>query len=53
MLALKLFETGRLTAGQAARIAGLTKRTFLEAASRGGVPVANYPASELASEILW
>jgi predicted HTH domain antitoxin len=53
MLAVKLFEVGRLSLGQAAKVAAMTKRSFLDALSRLGVPVANYPASELAEEIAW
>lgn len=53
MLAVKLFETGRLTAGQGARVANLTKRSFLDALAQFGVPVANYPASQLADELAW
>jgi len=53
MLAVKLFETGRLSLGQAARVAAMTKRSFLDALALNGVPVTNYPASELAEEIAW
>jgi predicted HTH domain antitoxin len=53
MLAVKLFEMGRLSLGQAARVAAMTKRSFLDALARIGVPLTNYPASELAEEIAW
>lgn len=53
LLAVKLFETGRLSAGQAAQVADLTKRSFLEVLSRFGVPVTNYPAADLAEELAW
>jgi predicted HTH domain antitoxin len=46
-LALKLFEIGRLSAGQAAELAGYSKRTFLELLGRDGIPVMNFPAAEL------
>jgi predicted HTH domain antitoxin len=53
MLAVKLFETGRLSMGQAAQVASMTKRSFLDILSSLGTPVVNYPASELAEEIAW
>lgn len=53
MLAVKLFETGRLSFGQAAKVALLTKRGFLAALSQFGVPAANYPTSQLADELAW
>jgi len=53
LLGVKLFETGHLSLGQAARMAVMRKRGFVEAASRQGVAVVNYPASELAEETAW
>jgi predicted HTH domain antitoxin len=53
LLAMKLFETGHLSLGQAACMASLSMRGFLETASRQGVAVVNYPASELAEETAW
>ncbi len=50
LLAVKLYEVGRVSAGQAAKLAGLSKRAFLEALGRYGVPVFNYPAEELRRE---
>jgi predicted HTH domain antitoxin len=50
LLMIKLYETGRLSAGQAARLAGYTKRTFLELLGKFGVPVFDYSAAELAEE---
>lgn len=51
LLAIKLFETGRLTLGQAAKMAGYSKRTFMELTGRQGVPVFDYPAGDLAQEV--
>lgn len=51
LLALKTFELGRASLGQAARIAGLSKRAFMELLGRYGVPVFNYPAEELQDEV--
>ena len=51
MLALKLFERGRLSAGQAAQLAGFSKGAFLEMAGRYGVPVFNYSVEDLSKEL--
>jgi len=51
LLTIKLFETGRLSLGQAARMAGHSKRAFLEILPKAGVPVFDHPASELQDEI--
>lgn len=51
LLAIKLFEMGRLTMGQAARLAGLSKRAFMELLGRYNVPVFAYPPEELREEM--
>ena len=51
LLTIKLFETGRLSLGQAAQLAGHSKRAFLEILTKAGVPVFDYPASELQDEL--
>ena len=51
LLAVKLFETGKLSIGQVAKLAGYSKRTFIELVSKMGVPVINYPAEDLEREI--
>ncbi len=53
MMALKFFELGRLSLGQAAEVAGYTKRAFIDVLGLYGIPVADYPASELANEVAW
>ena len=50
LLTIKLFETGRLSLGQAARLAGHSKRAFVELLGKLGVPVFDYPAQELEEE---
>lgn len=50
-LASRLYEQGKLSLGQAAQIAGLTKRTFTELLGRYKVSVFNYPAADLDSDI--
>jgi predicted HTH domain antitoxin len=49
-LAAKLFEAGKLTMGQAAELAGLTKSSFAEILSDYGVSIVNYPVSEMKSD---
>ncbi len=51
--ALKFFELGRLSLGQAAEVAGYSKRAFIDVLGQYGIPVADYPASELATELAW
>ena len=51
LLASKLYEQGRLSLGQAAELAGYSKRTFMELLAKYGVPIFNYDASELADDV--
>ena len=51
LLMVKLFETGRLTLGQAAKLAGYSKPTFIELLGKLGVPVIDYPAEDLEQEM--
>jgi predicted HTH domain antitoxin len=51
LLALKFFELGRLTSGQAAEMCGMNRVDFLVEASRAGVAVADLDGQELAGEI--
>lgn len=53
MSAIKLFETSRLTLGQAARFAGYSKSGFIDVLGHHGVAVVDYPAGELIGEIDW
>lgn len=50
-LAAKLFEAGRLSCGQAAELAGYSKRTFMELLSKQGIAVLDYPADELTDDL--
>lgn len=50
-LAVKLYELGRLSIGQAARLAGYSKRTFMELLGKHGVPVVAYLPEELKEEV--
>ena len=51
VLAAKLFELGRLSLGQAARMAGYSRPTFMELLGRMQIPVFNYPAEDLEREM--
>ncbi len=51
LVATRLYEQGKLSLGQAAEIAGLTKRTFAELLGRYNVSIFNYPASELSRDV--
>lgn len=51
LLATKLYEQGKLSLGQAAELAGYSKRTFIELLCRYNIPVFNYDAYELVNDI--
>jgi len=53
MLALKLYEKGRLTLGQAARTAGYSKRAFIDFLGREGVSILDSDPAEPAKETDW
>jgi predicted HTH domain antitoxin len=53
MLALKLYEKRRLTLGQAAHVAGFSKRAFVDVLGNEGVAVLDSDPSELTSETDW
>ena len=50
LLALKYFELGELSSGQAAQMCGLGRVQFLEEAARCGVPAVELPDEELKQE---
>ena len=51
LVATRLYEHGKLSLGQAAEVAGLTKRTFAELLGKYNVSIFNYPASDLARDV--
>lgn len=51
LLMIKLFEIGRLSLGQAAKLAGYSKRAFMELLGKFGVAVFDYPADDLQQEM--
>ena len=52
VLAAQLYEMGKLSLGQAADLAGYSKRTFMELLGGYGVSVFNYPIDDLDNDIL-
>ena len=50
MLALKLFEVGRLSSGKAGKLCDMGRVEFLLAAGRAGVPVVTLDEDELSAE---
>ena len=50
-LSMKLFEIGRLSCGQAAELAGYSKRTYMELLGKHGMAAIDYPASELEDDL--
>ena len=51
LIASRLYEQGKLSLGQAAEVAGLTKRTFDELLGRYDVSLFNFPASDLSKDV--
>jgi predicted HTH domain antitoxin len=50
-LSMKLFDIGRLSCGQAAELAGYSKRTYMELLDKHRVSAIDYPASELLDDL--
>lgn len=50
-LAVKLYEVGKVSLGQAASMAGFSKRAFMEVLGHHKVPVFAYSPDELREEI--
>lgn len=51
LLAVKLFELGKLTSGKAAELAGIPRAAFLHLLSRYDVPAINLQDEEIDHEI--
>lgn len=51
LVATRLYEQGKLSLGQAAEIAGLTKRTFAELLGKYNVSIFNYSALDLSRDV--
>jgi predicted HTH domain antitoxin len=51
IVASQLYQQGKLSLGQAAELAGLTKRTFAELLESYDVSIFNYPSSDLSRDV--
>lgn len=51
ILAAKLFDLGELSSGQAAKMAGITRREFLESVGKYGVSIFQYDAEEFKEDL--
>ncbi len=51
MAALKMYELGKISAGKAGELAGLSRPQFLEACGMYRVSIFNYPPEEVESEL--
>ncbi len=51
LVSTRLYEQGKLSLGQAAEVASLTKRTFAELLGSYGVSIFNFPAPDLSRDV--
>jgi predicted HTH domain antitoxin len=51
-MAANLYQMGKLSIGQAAELAGYSKRAFMEIIGNYGVSIFNYSESDLENDIL-
>lgn len=51
LLAVKLYEAERVSIGQAAKLAGYSKRAFIEILGKHNIKVINYSPAELREEL--
>lgn len=51
LVSTQLYEQGKLSLGQAAEVAGLSKRTFAELLGSYNVSIVNFPASDLSKDV--
>lgn len=51
LVSTQLYEQGKLSLGQAAEVAGLTKRTFAELLGSYNVSIFNFPATDLSRDV--
>ncbi|MEX2589613.1 MAG: UPF0175 family protein [Chitinophagales bacterium] len=51
IVASTLYEKGKLSLGQAAELAGLSKKTFAELLGKYDVSIFNYPPSDLSRDV--
>lgn len=51
LVASQLYENGKLSLGQAAELAGLTKRAFAELLGSYHVSIFNFPSSDISRDV--
>ncbi len=51
LVSTRLYQQGRLSLGQAAEVAGLSKRTFAELLGKYEVSIFNFPATDLSKDV--
>ena len=51
IVASQLYDCGKLSLGQAANVAGYTKRTFAELLGKYKVSIFNYPTADLTQDV--
>ena len=51
LMAVKLFEAGKATLGQAAKLAGFSIHAFIDVLGGQKIPVINYSPEELRAEL--
>ena len=51
LVSTRLYEQGKLSLGQAAEVAGLSKRTFAELLDTYGVSIFNFPSTDLSRDV--
>jgi predicted HTH domain antitoxin len=51
LVASQLYESGRLSLGQAAEVAGFSKRSFAEYLANYNVSIFNFPAIDLTKDV--
>ncbi len=51
LFAASLYESGQLTLGQSAAVAGFSKKTFMELLGDYNIDIINHPASDLDNDI--
>ncbi|MBK8955005.1 MAG: UPF0175 family protein [Saprospiraceae bacterium] len=51
LVAVMLYEKGKLSLGQASEVAGLTKRAFAEMMGSYNVSIFNYPSEDLKTDV--
>lgn len=51
ILATQLYQSSKLSLGQAAEVAGLTKKAFVEMLGKNEISIFNFPTSDLINDV--